>query len=73
MERFGGDHGHLGVETLAHFAASMGEQDRSVMVDVDESAGLVEVQGGEGDAELGGDDGKAAFAPFMSFVEGGDC
>ena len=73
MKRFGGNHGHFGVEALAHFATSVGEQDGSIVVDVDEGACLIEVQGGKGDAELGGDNGEAAFAPFVGFVEGGDC
>lgn len=67
-----GDHGHLGVQALAHLGAAVGDEDRAVVVDVDERAGLVEPQRGEGDAEFGGDQGEAALAPLVRGVEFGD-
>lgn len=41
------------------------------MVDVHQRAGLVEPDGGERDAEFGGDQGQAALLPFVGGVEVG--
>lgn len=57
-ELVGGDLGHLGVKALTHFSAAVGERDGAVRVDVDESAGLVELVDFEADVVFGGDDGK---------------
>ena len=56
-EGLGGDHGHLGVQALAHLCAAVGDEDGTIVIDVHERAGLIEEDGGEGDAELGWDDG----------------
>jgi hypothetical protein len=48
-----GDHlATLTIEPLAHLGAAVVEQDRAVGIDMHQGAGLVEVGGGEGDAEL---------------------
>src|ERR1700710_2848164 len=39
------------------------------MIYMDESAGLVEEESCEGDAELGRDDSKSALVPLVRFVE----
>jgi len=59
-EGFGDDHGYFGVQSLAHFSAAVGEENGTIVgIDVDEGACLVEEEGGEGDAEFGGDDAQA--------------
>ncbi len=67
-----GDHAHLRVQALAHFRAAVRDEDGPVVVDVHERAGLVEPEGGEGDAEFGGEEGQAAFLPPVGGVEGRD-
>jgi hypothetical protein len=52
LERLGDHLGDLDVEALAHLGAAVVQVDRAVGVDVHQGAGLVQVAGGEGDAEL---------------------
>lgn len=47
----------------------MSDQHCTICVDMHQGAGLVQELGGEGDAKLGGDDGHAALAPPIGFVE----
>ncbi len=72
VEGVGGDHGHFGVQALPHFRAAVRDEDGAVVIDVHEGAGLVEPEGGEGDAEFGGDQGQPALLPFVGGVELGD-
>ena len=47
----------------------MGDQDSAIRVDVHQGPSLVQELGGEGDAELGGDDRQAPLAPPVGLVE----
>ncbi len=53
--------GHLDHQALAHLGPAMVQQDRAVGIDLDQGAGLVQVAGGEGDAELHRRQGDAAL------------
>ena len=64
--------GHLGVEALSHFGASMVDADRAVHVDHQQRATLVQVGGGEADAELQGHQSQAALAGLALGIEGLD-
>ena len=63
------DLGYFGVQALAHLHPPMGHQHGAVRVDVHQGGSLVQELGGEGDAELGGDDSQAALAPPVGPVE----
>ena len=60
---------YFGVQALTHLHPSMGHQHSAVRVDVHQRRPLVQELGGEGDAELGGDDSQATLAPPVGLVE----
>ena len=69
MSRIKPDLGDFGVQALTHLHSSMGDEHCPICVDVHQRCSLVQELGGEGDAELGGDDSQAALAPPVGFVE----
>ena len=71
-QRRGGDLEHLRVEPLPHLGAAVVDQDRAVLVDVDQGAGLVERHEVEGDAELHRGHGQPALGVRVRGVEGRD-
>lgn len=44
------------MQSLTHFSPAVGHKHRAIMIDVNKRAGLIEPQGSEGDAKLGGDE-----------------
>ena len=52
LKLFGNHLGHLGKEPLPHFSAAMVQMNAAILVDMDQGARLIEVAGGEGNAEL---------------------
>jgi hypothetical protein len=68
-EGFGGDHGHLCMESLPHFRSTVGDEDGAIVVYMNQSAGLVEEESCKGDAELCRNEGKPTLLPFVGRVE----
>ena len=68
----GGDGDHLRMKPLPHFGAAVVDSDRSVGIDEDECASLVEHRIGEGDAEFDGHEADTAFDEAMRCIEGID-
>ena len=60
---------NLGVQTLAHLHAAVGDEDRAVQVAVHQGAGLVHEERGEGDAKLHGGGGDAPLPVLIRRVE----
>lgn len=66
----GGHLRHLDVEPLAHFGAAMVEADRAIGIDQHQRARLIEMGGGEADAEFDGGERNALLQHRMRLVEG---
>ena len=60
---------HLGVQALAHFCAAVVTADRAVHVDHQQCAALVQMRGGEADAELQRHECQTTLAGFALGVE----
>ena len=60
---------HFGVEALTHFSPAMVDTDRTVHVNIKQSAALVQHGGGKADAKLQWHQSQTALATFVDFVK----